>query len=99
MHREAWLRAYGHYYSTNGYSKPPWEIYDQFLKVVDGALAMAWVTSDPRLTSALVGPRTLDQFGVAVESLRLTLSTEERDAIAGRMQRAGGHPVQQGTGT
>jgi aryl-alcohol dehydrogenase-like predicted oxidoreductase len=64
-----------------------------------GALALAWVTSDPCLTSALVGPRTLDQFGVAVESLQLTLSTEERDAIAGRMQSAGGHPVQQGTGT
>ena len=69
------------------------------LGVSVGALALAWVTSDPRLTSALVGPRTLDQFGVAVESLQLTLSTEERDGIAGRMQRAGGHPVQQGTGT
>jgi aryl-alcohol dehydrogenase-like predicted oxidoreductase len=56
--------------------------------VSTGALALAWVTSHPGLTSALVGPRTLDQFGMAVESLEVTLSAEERDAIAGRMRSA-----------
>jgi aryl-alcohol dehydrogenase-like predicted oxidoreductase len=59
-----------------------------------GALALAWVTSHPRLTSALVGPRTLDQFSVAVESLQLTLSGEEREAIAERMLSGGGQEGQ-----
>ncbi|MBJ7599925.1 aldo/keto reductase [Candidatus Nephthysia bennettiae] len=66
--------------------------------VSTGALALAWVTSHPRLTSALVGPRSLDQFGVAVESLQLTLSAEERAAIAQRMLGLGGQPGQLAAG-
>jgi tRNA1(Val) A37 N6-methylase TrmN6 len=34
MEKEAWFQSYGPYYSTNGYEKPPWKIYEQFLKVV-----------------------------------------------------------------
>jgi aryl-alcohol dehydrogenase-like predicted oxidoreductase len=67
--------------------------------VSPGALALAWVTSHPRLTSALVGPRTLDQFGVAAEALQLTLSAEEREIVAGQMQRIGGQPHHPATGT
>jgi SAM-dependent methyltransferase len=36
MEKEAWFRAYDAYYSTNGYENPPWKIYEQFLKVVQG---------------------------------------------------------------
>jgi SAM-dependent methyltransferase len=35
MSREMWLETYGQLYETNGYSAPPWAIYDQFLGVVD----------------------------------------------------------------
>jgi aryl-alcohol dehydrogenase-like predicted oxidoreductase len=53
--------------------------------VSTGALALAWVSSHPRLTSAMVGPRTVDHFDVAVESLSVTLSAQEREAIASRI--------------
>lgn len=53
--------------------------------VSTGALALAWVTSHPRLTSAMIGPRTIDHFRMAVESLEITLSAEEREAISGRV--------------
>ncbi len=33
--REAWFQRYGGLHGTNGYSFPPWAIYDQFLPVVD----------------------------------------------------------------
>jgi aryl-alcohol dehydrogenase-like predicted oxidoreductase len=69
------------------------------LAVSTAALALAWVTSHPRLTSALVGPRTLDQFSVAAESLQLTLSAGERDAVAERMQSVGGPWGQLAAGT
>lgn len=35
MSREAWLKKYGELYRTNGYSSPRWDIYEQFLGVID----------------------------------------------------------------
>ena len=35
MLRGDWLETYGRLHTTNGYARPPWAIYDQFLKVVD----------------------------------------------------------------
>lgn len=35
MSRASWLEKYGSLHRTNGYSFPPWDIYDQFLRVVD----------------------------------------------------------------
>jgi tRNA1(Val) A37 N6-methylase TrmN6 len=35
MLRQKWLETYGSLYRTNGYSDPPWAIYDQFLGAVD----------------------------------------------------------------
>src|SRR5262249_52773938 len=35
MVRETWLQTYGSLHGTNGYSTPRWDIYDQFLGVVD----------------------------------------------------------------
>jgi aryl-alcohol dehydrogenase-like predicted oxidoreductase len=52
------------------------------------ALALAWVHSHPLVTAALIGPRSLDHFGPAVESLGLSLSAEDRDRIAAAMEAA-----------
>jgi aryl-alcohol dehydrogenase-like predicted oxidoreductase len=53
-----------------------------------GALALAWVHSHPLVTAALIGPRSLDQFAPAVESLQVGLTAEDRDRIVGRMEAA-----------
>jgi aryl-alcohol dehydrogenase-like predicted oxidoreductase len=53
-----------------------------------GALALAWVLSHPAVTSALIGPRTVDQFRPWLEAADIHLTTEERDAVASRMQAA-----------
>jgi aryl-alcohol dehydrogenase-like predicted oxidoreductase len=53
-----------------------------------GALALAWVTSHPQVTAALIGPRSLEHFAPAVESLGLALSAEDRARIAARMDAA-----------
>jgi aryl-alcohol dehydrogenase-like predicted oxidoreductase len=52
------------------------------------ALALAWVTSHPQVTAALVGPRSEDHFAPAEESLGLALSAEDRARIAARMDAA-----------
>jgi len=50
-----------------------------------GALALAWVTSHPQVTAALIGPRSVEQFAPAVESLEVTLAATERDRLAARV--------------
>jgi aryl-alcohol dehydrogenase-like predicted oxidoreductase len=40
------------------------------------------------VTAALIGPRSLAQFDVAIESLQIALTTEDRDRIAARMDAA-----------
>lgn len=52
------------------------------------ALALAWVQSHPLVTAALIGPRSLEQFEPAVESLGLALTAGDRDRIAARMEAA-----------
>jgi aryl-alcohol dehydrogenase-like predicted oxidoreductase len=54
-----------------------------------GALALAWVTSHPAVTAALVGPRSLAQFAPAVESLAIRLDPDERAALVAQMEAAG----------
>lgn len=53
-----------------------------------GALALAWVISNPTVTSALIGPRTVDQFRPWLEAVDIHLTTEERQAVASRMEAA-----------
>ena len=53
-----------------------------------GALALAWVTSHPSVSSALVGPRRPDQFDAAVESLGLALTAQDRQRLVERMDAA-----------
>jgi len=52
------------------------------------ALALAWVHGHPQVTSALIGPRSPEQFEPAVESLRVALTAEDRDRIAARTDAA-----------
>ena len=54
------------------------------------ALALAWVHEHPRVTAALIGPRSLQQFAPAVESLQVGLSAADRQRIVNRMEAARG---------
>ena len=58
------------------------------LGVSMGALALAWVHSHPLVTAVLIGPRSVDQFDPAVESLQVGLTADDRDRILGRMEAA-----------
>ena len=51
-----------------------------------GALALAWVISNPAVTSALIGPRTVDQFRPWLEAVDLHLTSQERQAVVSRME-------------
>jgi aryl-alcohol dehydrogenase-like predicted oxidoreductase len=53
-----------------------------------GALALAWVLSHPAVTSALIGPRTVEQFQPWLEAVDLHLTEDEREAVASQMERA-----------
>jgi aryl-alcohol dehydrogenase-like predicted oxidoreductase len=56
--------------------------------VSSAALALAWVLAHPLVTSALIGPRSLEQFQPAVEALQVALTAAERDRVAGRVEAA-----------
>ena len=53
-----------------------------------GALALAWVLSHPAVTSALIGPRRLEQFAPWIAAVDIRLSASEREALVNRMQAA-----------
>jgi aryl-alcohol dehydrogenase-like predicted oxidoreductase len=53
-----------------------------------GAVALAWVLAHPVVTAALIGPRSLEQFAPAVESLQVRLTGSDRDRILDRMEAA-----------
>jgi len=53
-----------------------------------GALALAWVISHPAVTSALIGPRTLDQFRPWLDAVDIHLTNDEREDVTLRMAAA-----------
>ena len=53
-----------------------------------GTLALAWVLSHPAVTSALIGPRTVDQFRPWLDAVDVHLTSDEREAVASRMEAA-----------
>ena len=53
-----------------------------------GTLALAWVLSHPTVTSALIGPRTVEQFKPWLDAVDVHLTKDEREAVASRMQAA-----------
>jgi aryl-alcohol dehydrogenase-like predicted oxidoreductase len=56
--------------------------------VETGALALAWVISHPAVTSALIGPRTVEQFRPWLEAVDIHLTNDERGALVSRMEAA-----------
>jgi len=53
-----------------------------------GTLALAWVLSHPAVTSALIGPRSVDQFKPWLDAVDVHLTNDEREAVASRMEAA-----------
>jgi aryl-alcohol dehydrogenase-like predicted oxidoreductase len=53
-----------------------------------GTLALAWVLSHPAVTSALIGPRTVEQFRPWLDAIDVHLTSNEREAVASRMEAA-----------
>jgi len=53
-----------------------------------GALALAWVLAHPAVTAALIGPRSVEQFQLAIEAVEIRLTTTDRDRIADRVDAA-----------
>jgi aryl-alcohol dehydrogenase-like predicted oxidoreductase len=51
-----------------------------------GALALAWVLSHPSVTSALIGPRGVEQFKPWLQAVELHLSEAEREALVDQME-------------
>jgi aryl-alcohol dehydrogenase-like predicted oxidoreductase len=46
-------------------------------------LALAWLLHVPELTGIVVGPNTVERFGMVEEALGLTLSADEVSEIGG----------------
>ena len=44
-------------------------------------LALAWVINNPAVTSAIIGPRTMEQFTSQIDALDVTLTTDVLDRI------------------
>jgi aryl-alcohol dehydrogenase-like predicted oxidoreductase len=44
-------------------------------------IALAWMLSDPLITSPIIGPRTLDQFDDNIGSIGLRLTPQEKDLL------------------
>jgi len=63
------------------------DIIDSLLKLADGTgiplvhLALAFVLNHPAVTSAIIGPRTIEQLEGQIDSVELKLSDEILDAI------------------
>jgi aryl-alcohol dehydrogenase-like predicted oxidoreductase len=53
------------------------------LGVGSAQVALAWVRSQPAITSTLIGARTIDQFRSNLASLEITLSPEQLAALEG----------------
>jgi aryl-alcohol dehydrogenase-like predicted oxidoreductase len=51
-----------------------------------GTLALAWVLSHPAVTSALIGPRTVEQFRPWLAAVDIHLTQDEREAVVSRME-------------
>jgi aryl-alcohol dehydrogenase-like predicted oxidoreductase len=50
------------------------------------SVALAWVLSHPLVSGAVVGPRGPAQLGIVADALRLPLTADEREELAGLME-------------
>src|SRR2546421_3886152 len=53
-----------------------------------GTLALAWVLSQPAVTTALIGPRTVEQFKPWLDAVDVHLTQDKREAVASRREAA-----------
>jgi aryl-alcohol dehydrogenase-like predicted oxidoreductase len=53
-----------------------------------GALALAWVLTNPAVTAALIGPRRVEHFKLAFEAVNIRLTPAERDTLVDQLQQA-----------
>jgi aryl-alcohol dehydrogenase-like predicted oxidoreductase len=56
--------------------------YAQSRQLAPASLAIAWVTSHPAITSAIVGARSVEQLNASLASTELSLSHEQRAEIS-----------------
>jgi 1-deoxyxylulose-5-phosphate synthase len=74
-------------YYRRYYTDITFDIVESFLAkakemgVSPAQLAYAWVASDPRVTSPILGARNLDQIRDSIQGIGLKLSTEDRASI------------------
>ncbi|HZC79018.1 MAG TPA: aldo/keto reductase, partial [Ktedonobacterales bacterium] len=54
--------------------------------VATGALALAWVLSQPQVTAALIGPRGVEHFAPWLEAVDIHLTSAEREALVSQME-------------
>ena len=60
--------------------RPKLEAYEQFCRrhqLAPAAVALAWLLHQPAVTAPIIGPRTTEQLTSAVQSLDLSLNTEQ----------------------
>jgi 1-deoxyxylulose-5-phosphate synthase len=55
--------------------------YAEKLKVTPAQLALAWVQADPRVTSPIIGARTVEQLSDTIKGAELNLSPEDRNEV------------------
>jgi aryl-alcohol dehydrogenase-like predicted oxidoreductase len=74
-------------YQQRYYTDTALNIVENFVKtaqtrgVTPAQLALAWVLAEPRVTSPILGARTLAQFNDSIQGLAIKLTPEERAAI------------------
>jgi aryl-alcohol dehydrogenase-like predicted oxidoreductase len=74
-------------YQQRYYTQRALEIVGDFVKaahqrgVTPAQLALAWVLAEPRVTSPILGARTLVQFNDSIQGLAIKLTPEERAEI------------------
>ncbi|MBS0169351.1 MAG: aldo/keto reductase [Nitrospira sp.] len=62
-------------------NRPKLDAYEGFCQrhqLTPAAVALAWLLHQPAVTSPIIGPRTMEQLTGALQSLDLSLSTEQR---------------------
>jgi aryl-alcohol dehydrogenase-like predicted oxidoreductase len=75
------------FYHDRYYTEQAFDIVERFQKeaatrgVTPAQLALAWVLAEPRISSPILGARSLDQISDSLKGAEIRLSSEERAAI------------------
>jgi aryl-alcohol dehydrogenase-like predicted oxidoreductase len=69
------------------------EAFEQFcrtLRATPAAVALAWLLHQPAVTAPIIGPRTMEQLTTAIQSLDVTLTSEQLKALDAMFPGPGG---------